>query len=268
MDLGLGGRTALVMAATRGLGRAVAEGLAAEGCDVAICARDHDAALQAAAEIATRHGVRAYGEGVDVSDAAALQAFVEEVGRRFDGIDVLVTNAGGPPSKPFVELDDATWREATELTLWSVVRAVQAALPHMGGLDGREGFAPSITAIVSSTAKSPKPNMVLSNSLRPAIVGLMRTLAIELAERGVRANCVAPGKIDTERVQHLDGLRAERGGVPPDAIREASERVIPAGRYGEPSEFADAVVWLASARARYVTGQTVFVDGGMTQALF
>jgi 3-oxoacyl-[acyl-carrier protein] reductase len=159
-------------------------------------------------------------------------------------------------------MSDADWLAGFELTLMSVVRAVRAALPWMEGQPGA-----NVIAIVSSSAKVPIEDLVLSNAFRPAIVGLAKTLSQELAPRGVRVNSVAPGRIDTERVRHLDGVHGQRHGVTSDEWRRRSQATIPMGRYGTVEEFADAVAFLASDAARYVTGQCLFVDGGLTRTL-
>ena len=262
MDLNLNGKTAVVLAASQGLGRAVAEAFAAAGARLAICSRREEAVGEVAADLHRRYGTDVLARGVDVAKAPELEAFVKDAGARFGGIDVLVTNAGGPPAGDFGDVTDLQWAGAVDLVLLSVARAVRAALPFMAGRPGA-----SITCVVSSSAKVPIPHLVLSNALRPAIVGLAKSLSLELAPRGIRVNCLAPGRIDTERVRHLDGVHAAKTGVTPDDWRRQSEGTIPWGRYGNPSEFADVALFLASDAARYVTGQTLFVDGGMTKTL-
>ena len=261
-SIDLSGRKAVVMAASRGLGRGVAAAFGAAGADVALCARNETSVSAAAAEIAAAHGVKAVGAAVDVTDGPALTAFIDEAAGRFGGLDILVTNAGGPPAGAFVDLDEDAWIRAFHLNLMSVVRAVRASLPHMRGRPGA-----SVTCIVSSSVKIPIPHLVLSNTLRPGIVGLAKTLSLELASEGVRVNCLAPGRIDTERVRELDVVHAKNDGITPEAYRQRSEAGIPMGRYGHVDEFADAAVFLASDAARYVTGHTMFVDGGNTKTL-
>ena len=200
---------------------------------------------------------------MDVSDAEQLRAFVEEAGRRWGGLDVLVTNAGGPPAGRFVELELDAWTAAYHLNLRSVVVAVRSALPFLRGRSGA-----SITCVVSSSVKTPIARLILSNTFRPGIVGLAKTLSAELAADGVRVNCVAPGRIDTERVRHLDALAAESRGSTAESVRAESERAIPLGRYGRPEDFAEVVAFLASDAARYVTGQTLVVDGGLSPTLY
>lgn len=257
------GRKALVMAASQGLGAAVARAFAREGADVALCARRGDVVAAVAEDIAAQHGVQTYAAAVDVRDGAALAAFVANAAQNLGGLDILVTNAGGPPAGRFTDLDDEAWENAFRLNLQSVVRAVRAALPHL-----RQRRGASIACIVSSSVKTPIAQLVLSNALRPGIVGLAKTLSMELAGEGIRVNSVAPGRVDTERVRALDEVHARAHGRSAEEERRASEASIPMGRYGEPEEFADAVVFLASDDARYITGQTIFVDGGLVRTLY
>jgi len=261
-ERGLLGRGAVVLAASQGLGRAVAEGLARQGAHLALCSRDAGAIQRVGDEIAGRHGVPVWAAVVDVTRGADLEAFVSEAGQRLGGLHTLVTNSGGPKAGAATAMSDAEWEAGFNLTLMSVVRAVRAALPWM---EGRPGA--NIVSIVSSSAKVPIEDLVLSNAFRPAIVGLAKTLSLELAPRGIRVNSVAPGRIDTERVRHLDGVHGQRHGVSAEDWRQRSEASIPLGRYGTVEEFADAVVFLASDAARYVTGQCLFVDGGLTRTL-
>lgn len=259
MELELRGKKALVLAASRGLGRAIADALAAEGVDLALCSRDAARLETAAGELRARYGVAVHARALDVRAGQALADFVAWAGQRLGGIDVLVTNAGGPPAGGFEAQADEAWQAAFELNLLSVVRAVRAALPFMRGRPNA-----SICCVVSSSVKVPIADLVLSNSLRPAVVGLAKTLSLELAP-AIRVNCVAPGRIDTERVQELDRFHAQAAGITPAEQQVRSAALIPLGRYGEPGEFASAVVFLASAAARYVTGQTWLVDGGATR---
>ncbi len=262
MDAQLTGKNAVVLAASRGLGRAIASALAAEGANVAICARSADQVHDLAEELAYDYGVKTYSMKADVSDGAALARFIDSAAQSFGGIDVLVTNCGGPAAGSFSDFDDAAWLEAFNLVLMSVVRSVRAALPHM---EGRED--PSITCVISSSAKVPIDGLLLSNVLRPGIVGLAKSLSLELAGRGVRVNCLAPGRIDTERVRELDQIGAEKAGTDVATVLEERKRSIPFGRYGEPEELARCAVFLASKAASYVSGQSLFVDGGATRSL-
>jgi 3-oxoacyl-[acyl-carrier protein] reductase len=256
------GRTVLVLAASQGLGRGIAEAFAAQGARLAICSRREEAIAEVAVDLHARFGVDVLARAVDVAKPGELEAFVKDAGARFGGLDVLVTNAGGPPAGDFGDVSDAAWLGAIDLVLLSVARAVRAALPFLAGRPGA-----SILSVVSSSAKVPIPHLVLSNALRPAIVGLAKSLSLELAPQGIRVNCLAPGRIDTERVRHLDQVHAQKTGVTAEAWRQQSEASIPWGRYGTTAEFADVALFLASDAARYVTGQTLFVDGGLVKTL-
>lgn len=262
MQLSLEGKTAVVLAASQGLGRGIAEAFAAAGARLAICSRREEAIGEVAADLHARYGTDVLARAVDVASEAELTAFIKDAGARFGGLDVLVTNAGGPPAGDFDDVSDGQWQGAVDLVLLSVARAARAALPF---LQGRAGA--SITCVVSSSVKVPIPHLVLSNALRPAIVGLAKSLSLELAPRGIRVNCLAPGRIDTERVRHLDGVTAGKAGVSVDDARRQAEASIPWGRYGTTAEFADVALFLASDAARYVTGQTLFVDGGLVKTL-
>ena len=262
MTIDLTGKTAIVMAASQGLGRGVAEAMAGAGARVAICSRDAERIAVVGEEIAARHGVEVLAMVADVGDEVQLRDFIDAAGARFGGIDLLVTNAGGPPAGHFTDITDAQWSAAVVNNLLSVARAVRAVLPYMRGRLGA-----NIQCVVSSSVKVPIPQLVLSNALRPAVVGLAKTLSLELAPEGIRVNCLAPGRIDTERVRHLDAVHAEARAQAADEVRANSEASIPLGRYGDVTEFAEVALWLGSNAARYVTGQTIFVDGGLVKTL-
>lgn len=260
MDLGLKGKVALVTAASRGLGRAIAHRLADEGAQVAVCSRDQARVEQTAAAIAEQTGAEILPVTADVSQAEAVNKLMDEVIGRWGRIDVLVCNAGGPPSGTFESFDDEVWQRAFETNLLSVVRLVRAALPHMTG-------GGKIITIASTSVKQPIPGLILSNTMRAGVAGLMKSLAEELAPRGILVNTVCPGRIATDRVQELDEARAEKEGVSVEEVRKAVSAQIPLGRYGKPDEFARAVAFLASDANTYVTGQALMVDGGMVRAL-
>ena len=260
MDLQLRGRAAFVAAASRGMGRAVAEALAAEGCDVGICARD-GAALDAARAAVEQRGVRCVASVADLTRCdeinAAIAATVQNLGR----LDILVVNAGGPPAGTFDSLDDDAWAKGWELTLMSAVHLIRAALPHL-----RESDAASITIIASTSVKQPIAGLLLSNAHRGAVSGLAKTLSDELAPQ-IRVNQLLPGRIRTGRAEELIRNRiGPDGDLDAELARNAEE--IPLRRYGDPAEFARAAVFLASPAASYVTGATLPVDGGIIRSTY
>lgn len=255
--------------ASRGLGRAIAGGLAAEGARVVICSRSAEAITAAAASIAADATVAAAGgEAVpvtaDVSRADDIERLVAQALDRWGRVDVLVTNAGGPPSGPAVSLTDAQWEAAVQSLLYSAVRLSRAVIPAMQ--QHRWG---RILHVASFTAKQPLPNLGLSNAVRLAIVGLAKTQAIELAPHNILVNTICPGPIATDRLVELTQQYAAREGVTVDA---AAQRLwlsqIPLGRLGEPREFADLAVFLASERASFITGGTFQADGGTVRGPF
>lgn len=263
MNLGLRGKVALVAAASRGLGRAVADELAAEGTHLILCARERGPLEQAAVEIAGATGVPVLAEPADVADPAAVDQLVAHGIDRFGRVDVLVTNAGGPPAGPFESLTPTMWEAATRLTLGSVVSLTRAVLPGMKSR--RWGRIINITSI---SVKQPVDALMLSNSLRAAVTGFARTLATEVAPFGVTVNNALPGYTRTERVEQLARASEARGGPSADAMRRSWEAQIPMGRLGEAHEFAALVAFLASERASYITGASVAVDGGWIRSLY
>ena len=256
MDLGLRGRAALVTASSTGLGRAIALTLAAEGADLALCARGAER-LEAAAAAVREHGGRVVAQVADVSTpegaSSAVDAAVVGLGR----LDMLVVNAGGPPAGTFDTLDDAAWHAATQLTVMSSVRLIRAALPHLRASD-----AASILVVSSYSVKQPIPDLLLSNSLRLAVVGLAKSLSVELGPR-VRINTLLPGNISTDRARSLVASRAEAGGVAVEQVEALIAAQAALGRYGTPEEFARAATFLLSPAASYITGQAIACDGGV-----
>lgn len=262
MDLGLKGKRALVLASSAGLGYATAEALAREGAAVALSGRDRERLGEAARALADASGARVVPLVADVADATGVDRLVHEAAQELGGLDVLVCNAGGPPPGAFEALDDGAWARAYDLTLMSVVRSVRAALPHL-----RRAGGGAILALASSSVKQPIPNLTLSNVLRPAVYALTKNLAQELAPEGIRVNCLSPGRILTGRTDQLDRARAERQGTTVDEVRAASIAAIPMGRLGEPVEFGRVAAFLCSYAASYITGSSLFVDGGMVRGL-
>jgi 3-oxoacyl-[acyl-carrier protein] reductase len=258
MDLGLDDKVALVIAASRGLGKAVALRLAQEGTHVSICARDKGHLNKTASEIETRTNKRVIPIQADVSDPKAADTLINTTVERLGRLDILVINAGGPPPGQFFDLTPEDWETATRLTLMSAVRLLYATVPVMKGQG--EG---SILAITSITVKQPLPNLVLSNSLRLSIIGLIKTLSDELAPHGIRVNGICPGWTHTDRVDQLLRDRARRQVTTPEEEAAKIAIDIPMGRMGTPEEFAKAAAFLVSPAASYITGVSLLVDGGM-----
>jgi 3-oxoacyl-[acyl-carrier protein] reductase len=255
------GGVALVLAASKGLGRACADALAANGWRLAVCSRDQDNVDATVAELA-EGGAEASGIVADVSTPEGVDAVFSHVDDRFGRLDVLVTNAGGPPPGGFLALDDEAWQRGYELTLMSVVRALRAAIPRM-----QEAGYGRLLVIGSSSVRKPIPNLVLSNAYRPALDGVVKSLAVELGPAQITVNMVSPGRLATDRVGQLDAAAAERRGVSVEQQRADSEATIPFGRYGHPADLGALVAFLASPAAGYITGQSILVDGGMVPTL-
>ncbi len=263
MDLGLEGRVALVTGASRGLGRACARGLAEEGAALVVNARGAERLERTARELGRETGVEVLPVAADVTDPDAPDRLVEAAVERFGRLDVLVANAGGPPAGGFDDIDEvATYRDALELSLLGTIRLIRAAVPAMRA----RGWG-RIVALTSVSVKEPIDGLLLSNTARPGVVGFVKTLSRELAPEGVNLNVVAPGYMATERVEELARETAERRGVEPSEVRAGWTADIPAGRIGEPRELGDAVAFLCSERASFVTGQTLAVDGGYVRGL-
>ncbi len=262
MDLGLRGKVALVAAASKGLGRAVANELAAEGCRVVICARDADTLAKTAGEISAEHSAEVLPVAADVSSSAGIRALHATATAKYGPIDILVTNAGGPPSGKFEEIPLDEWERAFHLTLMSAVELAYLVLPAM-----KERKWGRILNITSIAAKQPVDNLMLSNSLRAAVTGFARTLANEVAPFGVTVNNLLPGYTLTDRVDQLTRASASKEGLPVSEVLARWEAQIPMKRLGEPREFAALAAFLASERASYITGQSIGVDGGWIRSL-
>lgn len=262
MDTGLKNRVALVAASSQGIGRATAEAFAAEGCRLAICARNEEALHRAAKEIEDKYKTQVLAEALDVSDPNKVRAFVNKVAGELGSVDICVTNAGGPPAKSFQATTEEDWRRAVELNFLSTVYFAKAVIPHMQ--QKRWG---RIVTITSVTTKQPVADLVLSNAVRAAVVGLVKSLANEFGKDGILVNNVAPGYTATDRLKELAKSRSSTLGKSEAEIFEAWGADTSLKRIGEPREVADTIVWLASERASYITGQTILVDGGTYKGL-
>ena len=263
MDLGLQDKVAIVMAASKGLGRACASALAAEGASVTIGARGAQALEETAQEIQRASGSRVLAVPTDVTRAGDVEAIVAATVREFGRIDILVNNAGGPPAGKFESFGDAQWQAAFELNLLSTVRLVRLVVPHM-----RNTGSGRIITIVSTSVKQPIDGLLLSNAIRSGVVGLAKTLSVELAPDNITVNNVCPGRILTDRFRHIYHI-AERvqQGVSEEAALKEVARDVPMGRIGKPEELGAFVAFLASQQAAYITGTTIQVDGGLVRSL-
>jgi 3-oxoacyl-[acyl-carrier protein] reductase len=259
MDLQLTGKTAVVAASSQGLGRAIAEVLLQEGANVVISGRDESKLKRVAAEL------QAYGEvaykQTDITKPEDIKDLMSIAAEKFGRIDILINNAGGPPAGSFEVLSDQDWLESFELNLLSYIRLIREALPFLKVNGGK------IINIASSSIKEPIPGLILSNTFRTGMVGMTKTLSQELASYNVMINTVAPGKIATDRVQHLDQFNAEKLGVTREEIEQTSKNNIPLKRYGQPEEFAKVVAFLVSDANSYMTGSSFLVDGGMVKSI-
>jgi 3-oxoacyl-[acyl-carrier protein] reductase len=257
MDLRLKGKVALVAGASKGLGKAVAVGFAAEGVKVAICARSEVTLRPAADEIARTTKAEVLAIPADVTKPEDAKRLVDATLNKFGRIDILVTNAGGPPAGQFVDFTDQQWLDAVNLNLMSAVRLISAVVPQMKKQGGG-----CIITMTSVAVKQPIDNLILSNAVRLGVVGLTKSLANELAKDNIRVNSVCPGWTRTERIEELFRAWAARAGTSPREESAKIEKDIPMGRMGTPEEFANVVVFLASERASYVTGTALQIDGG------
>lgn len=261
MELNLKGKTALVVASSQGLGKAIAAQLAEEGANVMLTSRNAEKLQEVQAEL------QQLGEGkvsyfrADITNPEDIKALVQETREQLGKIDILINNAGGPPGGSFDAFDDEDWQKAFELNLLSYIRVIREVLPDLKKEGGR------IINIASSSIKQPIPGLILSNTFRLGIVGLAKSLAEELAPYNILVNTVAPGRIATDRVAFLDQLKADKQGLSREQVEEASKKQIPLGRYGNPEEFAKVVTFLVSDASTYLTGSSFLVDGGMIKSI-
>ncbi|MEH1946065.1 MAG: SDR family oxidoreductase [Nostoc sp.] len=262
MDLQLRGKVALVTAASKGLGKATARQFAREGAKVAICARS-ELIDKTAAEITSETGTEVLSLRADVTSQEDIERVINATVEKFGGLDILVTNAGGPPAGTFDDIDLPTWETSLNLTLLSAVRLVKYALPHL-----RQSTAPAILTITSTSTKQPVQNLVLSNSIRLAVIGLTKTLSQELSSDKIRVNSILPGWTYTERVEELINARIAKSGETKEAEIARINGTVPLGRIGTPEEFANVAVFLSSPAASFVNGVMLQVDGGIIQSTF
>ena len=262
MDLGLKNRNVIVAASSDGIARAAAERFAAEGANVAMCSRDQTKLNAAAAQIRDRYHGRVLAEAFDVTDEAAVAAFVKQVAAEFGGVDVCVINAGGPPPRMFLATTTEEWHRAVELNFMSVIHFARAVLPGM-----QKNQWGRLVTITSMTVRQPVSDLIYSNAVRAGVLGLVKSLANEFGKDGITVNNVGPGYTATERLKQIIAKRSQELGTTPAEFEARLGGEAPLKRIGRPDEVADAIVWLASERASFITGQTLLVDGGWFKGL-
>ena len=260
MDLGLKNKVALVAASSKGLGYGVAKALAANGAKVSLCSRTAADVEAAAKTIADDCGIDTLASACDVRKVEDIQAWVDKTVAAWGKIDCLLVNAGGPPAKMFKELSDEDFQAAFELTLLSSARMIRLTIPHM--TDGG-----SILTVTSSSTREPIPRLALSTIMRAGVVGMVKTLADELADDGIRVNNLVPGRIDTDRVAQLDSVTSKKLGISMEDVKKRALAGIPLGRYGTIDDFGAAGAFLLSPTASYITGATLRVDGGAMRSI-
>ena len=260
MDLGLKNKVALVAASSKGLGYGVAKALAANGAKVSLCSRTSADVEAAAKTIADDCGAQTLASACDVRKVEDIQAWVDKTVAAWGKIDCLLVNAGGPPAKMFKELSDEDFQAAFELTLLSSARMIRLTIPHM--TDGG-----SILTVTSSSTREPIPRLALSTIMRAGVVGMVKTLADELADEGIRVNNLVPGRIDTDRVAQLDSVTSKKLGISMEDVKKRALAGIPLGRYGTIDDFGAAGAFLLSPTASYITGATLRVDGGAMRSI-
>lgn len=262
MDLGIRNRVAVVTAASRGMGRAIANALAAEGCNLAICSRDAAAISATAQAIRDAHGVSVFERSVDVTDIAALEAFVADARTALGAVSIAVANAGGPPGGRFEDFGADAWKDAFQLNFLSSWALIRAVLPDMQSQRwGR------VVTLTSTSVRQPIEGLILSNGVRAAVVGMLKTLAAEYGAENILFNNVGPGLIATDRLLSIAQKRADQAGVTRDQVIERLASQTALRRVGQPEEFAAAVAFLCSEKASYMTGTSTMVDGGLVKAV-
>lgn len=263
MDLGIKDKVAIVAASSKGLGKAVALGLASEGVKLTICARGKDELDKTAEEIARETSAEVLALESDVSKAGDIKNVVSETLNKYSKVDILVNNAGGPPPGTFLDFSLEDWQKAIELNLFSTITFSKEIIPRM--VEQNWGRIVNITSVA---VKQPIDGLILSNTARAGVVGLAKTLSNEFAPHNITVNNVCPGRIMTDRITQLATERANKEGRSIDEVITAMEQDIPLGRIGRPEELASLVVFLASEKASYITGTTIQVDGGITKGIF
>lgn len=261
MELNLSGKTALVIASSQGLGFAIAQALVKEGTNVMISGRDEEKLKKKAEELESIGLGKVGFQKSDITKTEDIKLLVSKTIDTFGGLQLLVNNAGGPPAGTFEDLTDDEWQSAFELNLLSYVRVIREALPYLKKDGGK------ILNIASSSIKEPIPGLILSNTFRTGIVGLSKSLASEFASYNILINTIAPGRIATDRVKHLDQINADKQGVDINTVELSMKETIPLKRYGTPEEFANVAAFLLSDANTYMTGSSFLVDGGMIKAI-
>lgn len=262
MELGLTNKSVIVLASSKGLGKAIATQFAKEGARLMITSRNKVTLEQTAEEIKRETGAQVNTYVCDITDYDQIKGLVQKTVDLYGTVDVLVNNSGGPQGGNFDDLDDQKWIDAFQLTLLSYIRTIREVLPYM-----RNNKKGHIVNVASTSIKQPIDGLLLSNTFRTGITGLAKSLSQEFAEDNILINTVGPGKFSTDRVIEIDKLSAVRAGLSNEEFRTKSEKAIPIGRYGDPAEFAKTVVFLASEANTYITGQAILIDGGLTKAL-
>lgn len=262
MELGLNGKVAFVAAASKGLGKATALALAEEGANVMISSRNEEELIKALAEIREVAKGQVSYVVCDITKEEDVKQAISKTLSEFGTIDILINNAGGPPAGDFEKLSDDLWYQAFDLNLLSYIRFIREVLPSM-----KEKNSGRIINFASSSVKQPIPGLLLSNTFRAGVLGLSKSLSVELGKYNILVNTVSPGRIFTDRVDELDRIKAEKLDISVEEVRQQSKNTIPLGRYGETEEFGKVIAFIASDVASYISGSSLLIDGGMVKAL-